>query len=362
MRAELTSERLAELAVQIKSWGQALGFRKLGIARTDTGEAAARLRAWLAAGMHGEMHYMARDLERRTQPEVFLPGTRSVIVARLDCLPPEGRDPRALLDDGEHAYIARYALGRDYHKVIRRRLQKLADRIVSEIGPFGYRAFADSAAVLEKPLAASAGLGWMGKHTLLIDPDTGSFFLLGELYTDLALPADEPVADRCGSCRACLKVCPTGAIVAPYTLDARRCISYLTIELHGPIPVELRRAIGNRVFGCDDCQLFCPWNRYARATHDAAFTPRHGLDDARLVELFAWSEEEFLRRTEGSALRRLNHERWLRNLAVALGNARTTPEVIAALQSRLHHPSPLVREHVEWALEQHRGKALAAGH
>jgi len=251
--------------------------------------------------------------------------------------------------------VSRYALGRDYHKLIRNRLQKLAGRIEEAAGPFGYRVFTDSAPVLEKPLARNAGLGWVGKHTNIINKDAGSWFFLGEIYTDLPLAADKPVAEHCGSCTACIDVCPTQAIVAPFELDARRCISYLTIELQGAIPVEFRKAMGNRIYGCDDCQLFCPWNKYSQPTGEQDFAPRHGLDDAQLVDLFGWSEQQFLRRTEGSAIRRIGHQRWLRNIAVALGNAPNTPEIVAALNSRANHPSEVVREHVHWALEQQLG-------
>lgn len=347
---------LGRLARDIKAWGRELGFQAVGIARADLGPEAKRLARWLARGWHGEMRYMARRATARARPGKLVPGTVTVVSVRLVCLPPEPRDPRVLLDHPEVGYVARYALGRDYHKVLRPRLQKLADRIEEAVGPFGYRAFVDSAPVMEKPLARNAGLGFLGKHTNVIDTRAGSFFVLGELYTDLPLPPDPgPPPVRCGRCRACLDVCPTGAIVAPYQLDARRCISYLTIEHHGAIPVALRPAVGNRIFGCDDCQLVCPWNRFARVTDLPDFAPRHGLDAPRLVDLFAWSERDFLARTEGSALRRLGYERWRRNLAVALGNATTTPEVISALEAGQTDPSALVREHVAWALARHGG-------
>jgi epoxyqueuosine reductase len=271
----------------------------------------------------------------------------------MDYLPESQDDAKQLLDHPSRAYISRYALGRDYHKVLRSRLRELARRIETQVGAFGYRVFVDSAPVLEKAIAEKAGLGWIGKHTNLIDRDNGSWFFLGELYTELPLPVDEPEESHCGTCRACLDVCPTQAIVAPYQLDARRCISYLTIESNAPIPVEFRKAIGNRIYGCDDCQLFCPWNKFAARTQEPDFAPRHALDDAGLVELFAWDEATFLDRTEGSAIRRIGFERWLRNIAVALGNAVPTPEVIAALESRRHDASPLVAEHVAWALAQH---------
>ena len=342
-----------KFAQQIKSWGKELGFNQVGITGTNLQKDEARLNRWLADGYHGEMGYMARHGSKRSRPDELVPGTVRVIAARMDYQPVEKRPPHALLDDGRHAYIARYALGRDYHKVLRRRLQQLADRIATVAGPFGYRAFVDSGPVMEKPLARDAGLGWIGKHTNLINQDSGSWFLLGELLTDLPLPVDTPASDHCGSCRACMDVCPTGAIIAPYLLDARRCISYLTIELRGSIPVEYRRAMGNRIFGCDDCQLFCPWNKFARPTSEPAFAPRHGLDDVTLIELFGWSEAEWRQKTTGSAIRRAGYAGWLRNIAVALGNAPNSPSVLKALQARVDHPSAVVREHVAWALAQH---------
>jgi epoxyqueuosine reductase len=299
------------------------------------------------------MDYMHRHGTRRTRPAELVPGTVRVISARMDYLPPRARDAWSVLRDRTLGYVSRYALGRDYHKTLRRRLQRLADRIEEAAGPFGYRVFVDSAPVLEKALARDAGLGWIGKHTNLLNRHAGSWFFLGELYTDLPLPADAAPRNHCGSCTACIDICPTHAIVAPYELDARRCISYLTIEHHGAIPLEFRKALGNRIYGCDDCQLVCPWNRYARLTAEADFAPRHGLDAEGLAQLFAWTAAEFDARTEGSAIRRIGHERWLRNLAVALGNAPTTPDVIAALRSRQHDDSALVREHVAWALKEH---------
>jgi len=338
------------LAADIKVWGQALGFQQVGISGVELGAAETRLLDWLAAGRHGEMDYMARHGTRRTRPAELVPGTVRVISVRMDYLPERVMPTQAVLDDRQRAFVSRYALGRDYHKVLRTRLQKLADRISARVGAFGYRVFTDSAPVLEKALAEQAGLGWIGKHTNLIHRDTGSWFFLGELYTDLPLPLDVPATNHCGSCHACIDICPTGAIVAPYELDARRCISYLTIELHGPIPLELRPLIGNRIYGCDDCQLVCPWNKFAQPTREPDFAPRHGLDAPRLVALFAWTDEEFLRNTEGSAIRRIGYERWLRNIAVALGNAPRSESVIAALHARVEHPSALVREHVAWAL------------
>jgi epoxyqueuosine reductase len=351
-------EDFAALAREIEAWGLELGFAAVGIADTALDEHAAHLRAWLEAGRHGEMEYMARHQHLRASPAELHPGTVRVISVRMNYLPPAGADPWSVLEDPAKAYVSRYALGRDYHKVMRARLRRLADRIAGRIDPFGYRVFTDSAPVLEKALAEKAGLGWIGKHTNLIAADAGSWFFLGEILTDLPLPAAQASSNHCGSCRACIDVCPTRAIVAPYQLDARRCISYLTIELDGPIPEELRPGLGNRIFGCDDCQLVCPWNRFARYSTETDFTPRHRLDSPGLIELFGWSEAEFLQRTEGSAIRRTGYPGWLRNIAVALGNALRTapaadrPGITAALAARLEHPSPLVREHVRWALAQ----------
>ena len=343
-----------ELAEQIKAWGLALGFQQLGISDIHLDAAEHRLTEWLDAGFHGEMDYMFRHGQKRSRPDDLVAGTIRVISARMDYLPDEETAPTDLLDRGSQAYIARYALGRDYHKVLRTRLQKLADQIEAKVGSFGYRVFVDSAPVLEKPLAQKAGLGWIGKHTNLINKEAGSWFMLGEIYTDIPLPVDIAAHDHCGSCRACIDVCPTGAIVAPYQLDARRCISYLTIELKGTIPVEFRSAIGNRIFGCDDCQLFCPWNKFASHSSEADFAPRHGLDSADLVSLFAWDEADWDKNMQGSAIRRAGYEGWLRNIAIALGNADSSKRVIDALRSRLQHPSPVVREHVQWALLQHQ--------
>jgi epoxyqueuosine reductase len=341
---------MEQLAATIKRWARELGFGAVGICEPALDVDEAHLLRWLQRGFQGDMHYMGRHGRKRARPAQLVPGTVRVISVRMDYLPPdEPADRPAHMQPGG-AFISRYALGRDYHKLLRKRLQQLAERIQGEIGSFGYRAFVDSAPVLEKALARDAGLGWIGKHTLLLSRQAGSYFFLGELYTDLPLPVDAPVSDHCGSCRACLEVCPTGAIVAPYQLDARRCISYLTIESHEPIPEPLRPLLGNRVFGCDDCQMVCPWNKFAQPSAEEDFRPRHGLDQAELVALFGWSEEEFLRRTEGSAIRRLGHERWLRNIAVALGNGDATPDALAALTARRQHPSELVREHVEWAL------------
>lgn len=349
----------AALAPRIKAWGAELGFAKIGITGIELAEDEARLLEWLRKGCHGSMEYMQRHGTRRSRPQELQPGTVRVISARMDYFP-EGMDADAAwqaLGDGTRAYIARYALGRDYHKLIRNRLQKLADRIAGEVGPFGYRAFTDSAPVLEKALARNAGLGWIGKHTLLLDRDAGSWFFLGELYTDLPLPVDPSSTAHCGTCTRCIDVCPTRAIVGPYQLDARRCIAYLTIESKDAIPEDLRPLIGNRVFGCDDCQLVCPWNKFAKPTREEDFAPRHGLDGAKLVELFAWTEDEFLKKTEGMPIRRAGCEGFSRNVAVALGNAPHSPEVMAALSARANDASPLVREHVAWALARQTEKA-----
>ncbi|AIP23409.1 tRNA epoxyqueuosine(34) reductase QueG [Burkholderia pseudomallei] len=384
--SRLDDAQLAELASRIKAWGRELGFGAIGISDTDLSEAEAGLAAWLEAGCHGEMDYMAKHGMKRARPAELVAGTRRVISARLAYLPagtldgaPDAQGARrdwrareaARIADPQAAVVSVYARGRDYHKVLRNRLQTLAERIEAEIGAFGHRVFTDSAPVLEVELAQKAGVGWRGKHTLLLQRDAGSFFFLGEIYVDVPLPADaqtspdaapETPGAHCGSCTRCLGACPTGAIVAPYRVDARRCISYLTIELHGSIPEPLRPLIGNRVYGCDDCQLVCPWNKFAQAAPVADFDVRHGLDRASLVELFEWTAEQFDERMQGSAIRRIGYERWLRNLAVGLGNAlRAAPggiapdaraAIVAALRARLDDPcvSALVREHVEWAL------------
>lgn len=344
---------LADLTLSIKDWGRALGFSHVGIAGTDLGEHEQHLQRWLDAGHHGEMEYMSAHGSKRSHPDELVPGTLRVISLRMDYLPGDTQMARRLAQP-EKAYVSRYALGRDYHKLVRKRVQQLAERIEQVIGPFGFRAFVDSAPVLEKALAQQAGLGWIGKNTLLLNRKAGSYFFLAELFVDLPLPLDDAQAsEHCGRCQACLDICPTQAFVGPYQLDARRCISYLTIEFKGSIPVELRPLIGNRVFGCDDCQITCPWNRFARPTAEHDFMPRHGLDNADLAALFLWDEATFLGNTEGSPLRRAGHERWLRNLAVGLGNAPSTIPVLEALRARRDHPSALVREHVAWALAQH---------
>ncbi len=341
------------LKSRIKDWGKALGFADLGFSGIDLSHAEAGLQQWLDKGYHGEMDYMAKHGLKRARPAELVPGTRTVISARFPYWPEDPALSLAALEDGQRAYISRYALGRDYHKVLRQRLQKLADQIAAEIGPFGHRVFVDSAPVLEVELAVQAGLGWRGKHTLLLTREAGSLFFLGEIYIDLQLPADEPVSEHCGRCTACIDICPTQAIVAPYELDARRCISYLTIELHGAIPTGLRRLIGKRVYGCDDCQLVGPWNRFAQRTAEPDFAIRNGLDQASLVDLFAWTEAQFNERLAGSAIYRIGYQRWLRNLAVGLGNAPSTPEIVSALEQRKNDPDPLVQEHVLWALGRH---------
>ena len=333
---------------RIRGWGSELGFAAVGFAGIDLCAAETGLLDWLADGCHGEMDYIARHGTKRARPAELAPGTRAVICCRMDYLTDTCRPASA-----EFAEISRYALGRDYHKLLRHRLQKLADLIVADVGEFGYRVFTDSAPLMEVELAKNAGLGWRGKHTLLLS-QTGSWFFLGEICVDLPLPPDALVEAHCGTCSACLDICPTQAIIAPYRLDARRCVSYLTIEHAGGIPEELRPLMGNRIYGCDDCQLVCPWNRFAQPTRETDFLPRHGLDRATLVELFAWGEIDFNDRLAGSPIRRIGHERWLRNIAVALGNAHSTPQVIAALQARSDHASALVREHVAWGLSRHQ--------
>ena len=357
----------AQLASAIKTWGRALGFQEIGISDTELTHEENYLQQWLRQGYHGDMDYMARHGSARTRPGELVAGTVRVISARLNYQPPAARDSWETIGDPDAAFISRYALGRDYHKVLRAKLQALATVIERQIGAFQYRVFTDSAPVMEVALARKAGLGWRGKHTLLLTREAGSWFFLGELYTDLPLPVDGVLTEHCGSCAKCIDICPTQAIVAPYQLDARRCISYLTIEHKGAIPRELRTLMGNRIYGCDDCQLICPWNKFAQVTGETDFAVRNGLDDATLVALFQWSREDFDRYLEGSPIRRIGHERWLRNIAVALGNAlrnaadktpapavmhSSAERIIAALEGRNNHPSALVREHVAWALEQ----------
>ena len=357
----MTPDQANTLLEQIRGWARELGFQQLAVADVDLSAYRPHLDDWLARNFHGEMDYMLRHRDLRLDPQALHPGTIRVLSVRMD-YSLDKTQSLAPLRDREQAYISRYARGRDYHKLIRKRLQQLAEKISDAAGPFGYRAFVDSAPVLERALAEKAGLGWIGKNTMLINRQAGSWFFLGELFTDLPLPLDEPVSAHCGSCTACLDLCPTQAFTGPNQLDARRCISYLTIELKGAIPEELRPLIGNRVFGCDDCQLVCPWNKFSQLTEQSDFAPRHGLDNSLLSELFMWSEQEFLDRTAGSAIRRTGYEGWLRNLAVGLGNAPSTIPVLQALHARVDHPSALVREHVSWALQQHGegGRAAAA--
>ncbi len=343
---------LDQLAAEIKQCSLDLGFQELRIADIDLSAYRPYLENWLGNHYHGEMHYMERHADLRLAPENLVPDTLRVLCVRMDYALTSSNSI-AELKTPDKAYISRYARGRDYHKLIRKRLQKLASIISEKVGPFGYRAFVDSAPVLERALAEKSGMGWIGKNTMLINRKAGSWFFLAELFTDLPLPIDPPTTSHCGTCSACLDICPTNAFVAPNVLDARRCISYLTIELRTAIPEELRPLMGNRIFGCDDCQIICPWNKFTRVSEEQDFSPRHGLDDTSLLALFAWTEEEFLERTEGSAIRRIGHECWLRNIAVALGNADASPQLISALQAQRQHKSELVREHVEWALRQH---------
>ena len=350
---DLSANKLAALKAALSALAGARGFDALGVSDVALDVDALHLENWLGKGRHGEMDYMSRHGTRRTRPQELIPGTVRVLSARMNYWPADARDAADALADPALGYVSRYALGRDYHKVLRNALQGLADDIVDRVGPMGYRVFVDSGPVLERALARNAGLGWIGKHTNLIARDAGSYFFIGEILTDLPLPVDEPASAHCGTCSACIPACPTGAITAPNQLDARRCISYLTIELHGAIPVELRRMMGNRIYGCDDCQLVCPWNKFARAAAHPDFKTRHKLDASRLSDLFGWTEAEFLERTEGSAIRRIGYERWLRNIAVALGNAPATRENTEALAARADDPSALVREHVAWACAEH---------
>jgi len=358
---ELVELDLQALKRELCARARELGFDALGVSGVEIPEDERRLEDWLAAGFHGEMGYMARHGVKRSRPAELVPGVVRAICVRMNYWPEEARDPMEALRDGERGYVSRYALGRDYHKVMRRALARLAEELAARIGPFGYRVCVDSAPVLEKALARAAGLGWIGKHTNLLARDAGSWFFLGEILTDLPLPADTAASAHCGTCEACITACPTRAIVAPHRLDARRCIAYLTIENPGPIPVEFRAAIGNRIYGCDDCQLICPWNKFARAASHPDFKVRHGLDAPRLTELFAWTAAEFDERMRGSAIYRIGYERWLRNVAVALGNAPHSPEVVAALAGRRGDPSPLVREHVAWALARHEHRVAGGG-
>jgi len=350
----LTDTALIKLAKNIKTWGNELGFQRVGITDIDLQDQEKNLKRWLDNGFHGEMDYMQKHGMKRARPSELHPGTIRVISVTMDYLPENAQFAKTLKNKN-NAYISRYALGRDYHKVIRQRLKQLGQKIATETGKFGYRPFVDSAPVLERPLAKKAGLGWIGKHSLLIDGKTGSWFFIGELMVDIPLPIDKPVENKCGQCVACIKLCPTQAIIAPYIVDARRCISYLTIELQGSIPVEFRKAIGNRIYGCDDCQLICPWNRFSKTTQVADYQARHELTTQPLLTLFSWDEALFLKNTQGSAIRRIGYQRWLRNIAVALGNAPTSEAIISALNNKLlSNKSDLLREHILWALSQHQ--------
>ena len=353
---ELSAGDLAELVEQIRLWGQELGFQQLGITDTNLRDAENKLHNWLANNHHGEMEYMARHGLKRSRPAELIPGTRRIISVRMDYLPHQARKAVGLLTKDNSAYISRYALGRDYHKLLRSRLQKLSMRIQSSINGYNYRVFTDSAPVLEKALAEKAGIGWIGKHSNLINREAGSWFFLGEIYTDLPLPVDTVTEEHCGSCQSCIDMCPTKAIIAPYQVDARLCISYLTIEYKGSIDVKLRPLLGNRIYGCDDCQLCCPWNRFAKISTETDFQPRHGLDEAKLLTLFNWTDSEFTKNLEGSAIRRIGYQSWQRNIAVALGNAGYDAKILSALETRLRSSSELVAEHISWAIEQQNFK------
>ncbi len=344
-------EPLSKSAI-IKKLGLELGFQQVGITDAQVDAEHANYAEWIARHYHGEMDYMARNLDKRLYPQQLVPETLSVICVRLDYLVAERESPSRLLDHERLAYISRYALGRDYHKLMRKRLQKFAERICATIAPMTYRVFTDSAPVLEKALAARAGIGWQGKHSNLLHRDHGSWFFLGEIYTDMALEADPPVDNHCGRCTACIDVCPTQAIVEPYVVDARRCISYLTIEHRSEIPLEFREAIGNRIYGCDDCQLVCPWNRFAKYTREADFQPRHGLDRISLLDCYRWTEDDFLRRLEGSAIRRIGYRCWLRNIVIALGNAAPDPHILSALKQDYTRHDEFIRRHLDWAIEK----------
>ncbi|PKG98213.1 tRNA epoxyqueuosine(34) reductase QueG [Paraglaciecola sp. MB-3u-78] len=354
--SSLNTSELLSLAENIKAWGKVLGFQQVGICDVDLEQHESHLQSWLEKGYAGEMHYMAEHGMKRARPAELLPGTMRVISVRMDYLPPDAKFAHTLKNK-QQAYISRYALGRDYHKLLRARLKKLGDKIKTECEDLNFRPFVDSAPVLEHAIAEKAGIGWTGKHSLTINKEAGSWFFLGELFVDIPLPVDKAVEDNCGNCTACITICPTQAIVEPYVVDARRCISYLTIEQKGAIPEQYRSLIGNRVYGCDDCQLICPWNRYAHITDEADFHPRQKLMSQELIDLFAWDEPTFLKNTEGSAIRRIGFERWQRNLAVGLGNAPYSTQIVSTLQGALDHATDLVKEHIQWALAQHQHRA-----
>ena len=349
---KLDKQQLATLANKIKRWGLELGFDAVGITDTELSSHEQHLDAWVEKGMHGDMDYMHKHGSKRSHPEQLIEGTQRIISVRMDYAPADIKQAEKVLFSKDVGYISRYALGRDYHKVLRNRLKKLAEKINQEIGNFGYRAFTDSAPVLEKALAEKAGLGWIGKHSNLLDSKTGSWFFLGELYVDLELPIDQPASNHCSTCQRCIDICPTQAIVGPYQVDARLCVSYLTIELKEAIPVELRSKIGNRIYGCDDCQFACPWNKFAQTTKEADFSPRAQITDRKLIDLFNWSEKEFLSNTEGSAIRRIGYDSWLRNIAVAIGNSTPSKELITTLEAKRENVSDMVKEHIDWALEE----------
>jgi len=351
--AELnTAITMNDLLLKTQQWAQSFGFQQLGVSDIDLSKAEEQLTRWLKAGFHGDMDYMQRHGTKRSRPEELVPGTVRVITVRMDYMPDHVEDSWSVINDDQQGFISRYALGRDYHKLMRKRLLKLAKKLEEEVASSEYRVFCDSAPVMEKALAQKSGIGWIGKHSNVLNREHGSYFFLGEIYTDIPLPVTEETSEHCGSCTSCIDICPTQAIVAPYQVDARRCISYLTIELRESIPVEFRSLMGNRIYGCDDCLLVCPWNKFSQITAESAYSPRLGLDSPQLVDLFAWTEQEFLSRLEGSPIRRIGYECWLRNIAVALGNANKSETVTAALQGRLNDPSAMVREHVEWALAQ----------
>jgi len=342
-----------DLLIKTQQWAQSFGFQQLGVSDIDLTKAEQQLASWLKAGFHGGMDYMQRHGTKRSRPEELVPGTVRVITVRMDYMPDHVEDSWSVINDDQQGFISRYALGRDYHKLMRKRLLKLAQKLEAEVASSEYRVFCDSAPVMEKALAQKSGIGWIGKHSNVLNREHGSYFFLGEIYTDIPLPVTAETSEHCGSCTSCIDICPTQAIVAPYQVDARRCISYLTIELRDSIPVEFRSLMGNRIYGCDDCQLVCPWNKFAQATVESDYLPRHGLDSPQLIDLFAWTEDEFLSRMEGSPIRRIGFELWLRNISVALGNAQTSEAILEALKHRLDYPSGLVREHVQWALSQH---------
>lgn len=355
MSEENTALTMNNLLEEMQVWAESLGFQQLGVSDIDLSKTETKFTSWLNAGFHGEMGYMAQHGTKRTRPEELIPNTIRVINVRMDYWPESAAEPWSVINDDQLGFISRYALGRDYHKLMRKRLANLAKKIEQHVGPMGFRVFSDSAPVMEKALAEKSGLGWVGKHSNILNREHGSYFFLGEIYTDLPLPPTSSTSEHCGSCTACIDICPTQAIVEPYKVDARRCISYLTIELKGAIPIEFRSMMGNRIYGCDDCQLICPWNKFAQATVESDYLPRQGLDAPQLLDLFAWTEQEFLSKLEGSPIRRIGHDSWLRNIAVALGNAKVTPKITSALLDKLGVVSEMVAEHIQWAIEQHEG-------